>query len=130
MHPLMKTTRGRDTRAHLARKYDIGPVRALNLIGDCIEWVSREMTSSAAGEESHYRLFYDDDLFEDLMLRLYHPRDSMGDQLELLVARMYIRKSCRRKGFGGRLLSNLQVRAEEINARFIVESANPHMGRF
>ncbi len=128
MHHLMKITRGRDTRAHLARRYGIDPDHALNLIGDWIEWVRREMTSSAAAAESHYRLFYEDGLFEDLMLRLYRPRNPMGDQLELVIARMYIRERCCRKGFGGRLLSNLEDSAEEINARFIVESANTDMG--
>lgn len=128
LHHMMKIIRGRDTRGHLARKHGIDPEHARNFISDWIEWVRLDMSSSAAADERQYRLFYDDGLFEDLMLRLYRPREPMGAQLELVVARMYIRKSYCRKGYGGRLLGNLEVRADEINARFIVESANSDMG--
>lgn len=128
LHHLMKITRGRDTRGRLARKHGIDPDHALNFISEWIEWVRLDMSSSAAADERQYRLFYDDGLLEDLMLRLYRPREPMGAQLELVVARLYIRKSYCRKGYGGRLLGSLEVRAAEIDARFVVESANPDMG--
>lgn len=87
-----------------------------------------EISLSTSAEQYGYRLFYEDGLFEDLMLRLYRPRASMDGQLNLVLARICIAKRYRGKGYCRRLLEHLEARAEAINARLIVESANTDMG--
>lgn len=128
MNPLMTSTRGRDTHARLARRHGIDPVQALHVIGDWIGSVRGEISLSTSAEQYGCRLFYEDGLFEDLMLRLYRPRASMDGQLNLVLARISIAKPYRGKGYCRRLLEHLEARAEAINARFVVESANTDMG--
>ncbi|KIP98341.1 hypothetical protein RU07_22085 [Agrobacterium tumefaciens] len=91
--------------------------------------INSKMSCSGLPEQSprHFRLFYNDYLYRDLMFRW--KSHHAGAPPQLVLARVELHDRFRRKGHFKKLLSGLEEIAGQHGATLLVEQANPSLSR-
>jgi hypothetical protein len=116
-----------ETRARLFRQYGALPQNAITLINWWIETeIQHERAANRPGK--HFaRLFYEDGLYPDFMMRLVTERTEKQTTRTVVLARIKIEDELRGQGHFTTLRETLEGIAIRIGGRLQVEQANSDM---